>query len=267
MRITRQYIFSLLLFLSAALGSELCRAQINVSGKIMDNGSGLPLIRATVIDRRTGLGVLTDSLGNYNINARLNDWIIFSYIGYYSDSVQIKAQAHNAAIVNVFLRMGNFSLSELDVKSRRIDYERDSLERRATYGFALDQEKVRGLSAAAHPASALFDALSKKQKEIWNFQKMEGEFEQQAYIQSRIKISVVERLTDLHGDTLKLFLENYYHPDYEWVRYSSDYDLYQDIIRAANEFKLLLPTYPPLHDSIFMKSKEYNSGSNNDEGN
>jgi hypothetical protein len=244
-----------LLFLALALvclPAATATAQIVVFGKIMDNTSRAPLYRATVINRRTGLGTLTDSLGNYRIEAQLNDRIVFSYLGYHPDSTIIKVAGHNAAIVNVFLRVEDYSLSEVQVNTRRNDYTRDSLERRSTYGFALDQEKTRGLSAAMHPVSGLFDALSKKQKRIWHFQKLEADFEQQAYIKSRIKTSLVEKLTDLHGDTLKLFLDNYYRPDYVWVRYVSDYDLYQNIIQAANKFKLMLPDLP---DSLFIHSR------------
>lgn len=228
-------------------------AQIRVSGRILDDNSQLPLYRATVVNPRTGLGDLTDSAGHYQIDARLHDWILFSYLGYGTDSAQIQAQVRGQAIVNVFLRMTGYGLSTLNVTSRRIDYERDSLDRRALYGFALNQERTRGLGAAFHPISGLFDALSKKQRQIWHFQKLEKVFEEQEYIESRIKISVVEELTGLHGDTLKLFLENFYHPDYFWVRMTSDYDLYQNIIEQADRFKLILPDYPPLHDSAFLK--------------
>ncbi|MBX5439491.1 MAG: carboxypeptidase-like regulatory domain-containing protein [Thermoflavifilum sp.] len=231
-------------------------AQEVVFGKVMDNATRLPLVGATVINRTTGEGTLTDTLGAYRIHARVYDWIVFSYIGYAPDSMQIRVMGKNGAIVNVFLRPTGYLLNEIQVQSRRIDYYRDSMERRELYGFALGQEKTHGLGAVAHPISGLFDALSKRQKQIWHFQKIEQQFEQQQYIASRIKVSLVEQLTGFHGDTLKLFLENYYHPDYEWVRFASDYDLYADILKAAKQFKALLPTYPPLHDSLFLHAKD-----------
>lgn len=240
-----------LLLMGWLLPSPL-RAQEIVFGKVMDNTTRLPLLGATVINRSTGEGTLTDSTGAYRIHARLHDWIVFSYIGYAPDSIQIRVMGVNGAIVNVFLRPTGYLLNEIQIQSRRIDYYRDSMERRELYGFALGQEKTHGLGAVAHPISGLFDALSKRQKQIWHFQKIEQQFEQQQYIASRIKVSLVEQLTGLHGDTLKLFLENYYHPDYEWVRFASDYDLYADILKASRQFKAILPTYPPLHDSLFL---------------
>ncbi|SFV28909.1 CarboxypepD_reg-like domain-containing protein [Thermoflavifilum thermophilum] len=245
--------FWLLSFLLlAGLFPAKLHAQDVVFGKVMDNTTRLPLAGATVINRSTGEGTLTDTAGMYRIHARLHDWIVFSYIGYAPDSIQIRIIGKNGAIVNVFLRPTGYLLNEIRVQSRRIDYYRDSMERRELYGFALGQEKTHGLGAVAHPISGLFDALSKRQKQIWHFQKIEQQFEQQQYIASRIKVSLVEQLTGLHGDTLKLFLENYYHPDYEWVRFASDYDLYADILKAARQFKAILPTYAPLHDSLFL---------------
>ena len=220
------------------LNAQGIMAQIIVSGKILDNDSHKPLPYASIVDQRTKEGALTDSLGRFQIDVRLNDWIQFSYVGYHPDSFQLKTAGNHGARVVVYLRQSNFYLSGLEVKSRRIDYQRDSLERNYLFGDVMAVQKVNGLEAAAHPIDALYDALSKKQRWKWRFQKMFTKYEEQQYIKARIKLSVVQKLTGFGDKELESFMA-FYQPNYFFVRNATDYELYENIKIAAKEFRKL----------------------------
>ncbi|MHB1921811.1 MAG: carboxypeptidase-like regulatory domain-containing protein [Chitinophagaceae bacterium] len=227
------------------INPQVTKAQITVSGKILDNETQVPLPFASVVDSRTKEGTLTDSLGNFQLRATLNDWIQFSYVGYHPDSFQLKNASIHGARVIVYLRQSNFYLSGIDVKSRRIDYQRDSLERNYLFGDVMAIRQVSGLQAAAHPIDALYDALSKKQRWKWRFQKMFTKYEEQQYIKARIKLSVVEKLTGFHDRELEKFMA-FYQPNYYFVRNATDYELYSDIKIAAKAFrKINHQHFPP----------------------
>ena len=77
-------LFSLLLLMTGLIGF----AQDTVSGVVSD-ADGMPLPGATVVVQGTSIGVTTDFDGNYSISASEGDVLVFSYVGYVSQSVPV----------------------------------------------------------------------------------------------------------------------------------------------------------------------------------
>ncbi|HUX84201.1 MAG TPA: carboxypeptidase-like regulatory domain-containing protein [Chitinophagaceae bacterium] len=219
--------------------------QVRVSGKVMDSDTRLPLSLASVTDRQEGTGTLTGPNGNFSIQVRLGDWLVFSFLGYGPDSSRVTYAVRDSAILIVYLRKSPFALSGVNVTTRSLDYQRDSMERRYLFGSTLDQQKTRGFAAVAHPLSGLYDLLSKKQRRVWKFQKMYRAYENEQYILSRIRLSVLQNLTGLQGGDLTRFL-GWYKPDYNYVRNATDYELYEDIKAAAIQFRMMMQ-----HDTLY----------------
>ncbi|WP_179950036.1 TonB-dependent receptor [Lutibacter citreus] len=87
-------------------------AQKNVSGKISDkNGETLP--GATIIEKGTSTGVVTDFNGNYEISVSSNDAIlVFSFVGF--ETKEINVQGKN--LLNIELAESAESLNEVTVQ-------------------------------------------------------------------------------------------------------------------------------------------------------
>ena len=81
----------------------------SISGTVTDDNGG-PLPGATVLVEGTSNGVSTDFDGNYSINASSGDTLVFSFVGYTTQSVV----AGSSATVNVSLQPDN-ALSEVVV--------------------------------------------------------------------------------------------------------------------------------------------------------
>jgi TonB-linked SusC/RagA family outer membrane protein len=81
----------------------------SISGTVSDE-NGVPLPGATVLVEGTQNGVSTDFDGNYSINASSGDTLVFSFVGYSSQSVVVGS----SATVNVSLQPDN-ALSEVVV--------------------------------------------------------------------------------------------------------------------------------------------------------
>ena len=75
---------SFLLFFALTLSAY---AQ-QISGTVSDE-NGVPLPGATVVVEGTSTGVSTDFDGNYSIDASQGDVLVFSYVGYQSQSVTV----------------------------------------------------------------------------------------------------------------------------------------------------------------------------------
>ena len=96
--------FSGILTLLLAFVVHLTFAQEKtVSGTVSDNNS-LPLPGATVIVKGTTTGVSTDFDGNYLISTNVGDALIFSYVGYASQTIVVGATANT---INVILQPDN----------------------------------------------------------------------------------------------------------------------------------------------------------------
>jgi hypothetical protein len=99
----------------------------SVNGTVIDN-NGVPLPGATVLVEGTQNGVSTDFDGNYSIEAASDDKLVFSFVGYLSQTVTVGS----SATVNVSLQPDN-ALSEVVVTALGISREKKSL------GYAVSQ--------------------------------------------------------------------------------------------------------------------------------
>ncbi len=86
-------------------------AQQSVTGTVMDGSTNQPLIGATVQAKGTSTGVVTDLNGNYTISASPSDILVFSYVGYIDQEVEVGSKSE----VNVTLEESFESIQELVV--------------------------------------------------------------------------------------------------------------------------------------------------------
>ena len=90
----------ILLFMLTFISINLSLAQ-NVSGVISD-ASGNPLIGVNISEKGTTNGVVTDIDGKYTISVSSNAILVFSYVGYNSQEIEV----NNQTSINVTLEEG-----------------------------------------------------------------------------------------------------------------------------------------------------------------
>ena len=76
--------FLLILFLSCAIQAQ----EMEVKGMVTDLAE-VPLSGASITIKGTSKGVVADFDGNYSINTSKGDVLIFSYLGYLSQEIQV----------------------------------------------------------------------------------------------------------------------------------------------------------------------------------
>ena len=59
--------------------------------------------------------------------------------------------------------------------------------------------------------------------------------EQEMYVNSVYTPSLVNKVTRLDGDSLRLFMQ-YYRPEYSFIKNASDYDIYAEIKKHYGTF-------------------------------
>lgn len=84
--------------LSVLSFSSLSAQTVSVKGYVYDKSSGEPLIGATVLQKGTQNGVVTDADGNFTINIPLGGTFVVNYIGYNSKELKVTATTRKLKI-------------------------------------------------------------------------------------------------------------------------------------------------------------------------
>lgn len=104
---------SLLLVVALFFYSVLSFSQqsITVSGIVLSSTDEKPLPGVTVLVKGSNTGVITDGIGSYSIKADSNDVLVFSFIGFSNQEVQVAGKSQ----INVSLKEELNSLEEVVV--------------------------------------------------------------------------------------------------------------------------------------------------------
>ncbi len=119
-----------------------------ISGTVTDE-NGVPLPGATVLVQGTSNGVSTDFDGNYSISASQGDTLVFSFVGYSSQSVVVGS----STTVNVSLEPDN-ALDEVVVTALGVQRNIKAL------GYSVTE--VDGEEISANPSTNAINALQGK---------------------------------------------------------------------------------------------------------
>ncbi|UII32706.1 SusC/RagA family TonB-linked outer membrane protein [Fulvivirga ulvae] len=99
------------------------KAQVVVSGKVIDASENEPLPGVTVLVEGTSNGTITDSDGNYKIEVKENQSIFFSFVGYESQTIPVS----NQSVIDVALMPDITQLTEVVITALGVEREKKAL--------------------------------------------------------------------------------------------------------------------------------------------
>lgn len=91
-------------------GADLTDAKVTVTGNVADV-TGEPLIGATVIEKGTTNGTITDIDGSYSLSVEEDATLVFSYVGYRDQEIEVGGQS----VINAALPLDAAQLDEVVV--------------------------------------------------------------------------------------------------------------------------------------------------------
>ncbi|WZL89302.1 TonB-dependent receptor [Salinimicrobium sp. 3283s] len=89
----------------------LGQTTVEVSGKVVDNDSGIPIPGVNIIEKGTTNGTMTDFDGNFVLEAPANATLVISYLGYTTQEINI----NNKSEIDIALQQGAAALDEVVV--------------------------------------------------------------------------------------------------------------------------------------------------------
>jgi hypothetical protein len=182
----------------------------------------------------------SDAGGNYRIDARPGDTIIFSSAGYLPDTNYVATWMFEEQDgYNIYLRPNIVSLPSAFV-DQLSNYEKDSLLRREEEAWIYRQHQDAVISdtnfTQGFGLSFDLNFYSKQQKEKRRLRKRLDKEEKDFFIDFRCPPAFIERITGLHDDSLRLFLLHY-RPSYDFCRKASTEDIFLYINDQVKKYR------------------------------
>lgn len=203
------------------------QAQVTLTGTIVDKENKLVLPYASITNKSTGRRTYSDKGGFYKITASPKDVVVFSFLGYKSDSVVV-TQSSGTETRDISLTVEAKQLRSVEIGTQYTPYQLDSLSRRQQFGYILDKKDMP-LAGGSTPEGAgiVFSPItrfSRAEKRKREFKKIFAKAEEERYIDSRYTPQFVSKVTSLKGDSLMIFMKENY-PDYNSIRVMQQEDL------------------------------------------
>ncbi|WP_118976153.1 carboxypeptidase-like regulatory domain-containing protein [Taibaiella koreensis] len=200
-----------------------------MKGKVYDLKTNQPLPNVNIVNTYTDAGITTDSTGNFTLNVEKGHLVEFRRIGY--KIARIRIESEQLPYYNVAMREGAFDLEEVEIRGS--NFHTDSLEKRETYKWAIEHYKLEGLDVIQHP----FDALSKRNRQIWAFQKRFDYFEKEKYIDFVFNAKLITKVTGIADTTDMELYRRMYRPGYDQLKAWTEYEFLEYIKSTGAIFK------------------------------
>lgn len=212
-----------------------------INGEIRDFYSNELLAEVSVINIHTNAQAVSSKDGQFDIAAESGQLLEFRKLGYKTTRIRIP-EGQIPSFFKVLMRSGIIELPEFNLITRnKRDWSKDSIRYYQLYKNALEFPTLTGLDAIRHP----FSALSKRNRQIWAFQKEYNYWEQQKFVDYTFNKQLITSLTSLTGDSLDVFMKRF-RPSYEQLRNMNEYSFYNSIKENAYIFRHG-PRYIPSH--------------------
>lgn len=228
----RQYICLLCIILSNLVYVQ-GKCQTLVKGQVVDIDTHEPVANVSIQNIYTGVIVTGGNDGNFTMEIQKGQLIEFKKDGYNLLRVRIP-EGILPPFFKVNLQKTNYELqlARAEENGPPKTYYDDSVMYSKLYKHELNFPKLTGLQAVQHP----FSALSKKNQEIWAFQKEYSWFQKEKYIDYTFNEKLVNSITGLKSDSLQTYM-HMFRPTYEQLRSMNEYTFYTYIRRTGELYR------------------------------
>lgn len=217
--------FSLLLFI---FGLHQTSFAIIIRGVVYDYKTNEPMANINIRNIFTDRGMTTDSTGKFSIDVEKGHLVEFTRIGY--KIVRVRVDNLDIPFYKIAMKEGGFELQNVDITGN--NYKTDSIEKREVYKWAIEHYTLGPLESIEHP----FDALSKRNRQIWAFQKRYEYFEKEKFVDYVFNAKLVKKVSKLTDSTRIEDYRRFYRPTYDQIKGWTEYEFLEYIKKTTADF-------------------------------
>jgi hypothetical protein len=199
-----------------------------IQGQITDVADNRPVDDVAVQNMNNQTGITSNEQGKFELRAGKGELIEFRKAGYKVIRVRLPNGVIPSYFKVVMEKLHPVYVSDGIPK----DYASDSAKYYTLYKRELALPQLTGIEAIKHP----FSAMSKRNQEIWAFQKEFEFYQQQKYIDYTFNPKLVTTITGLTGDSLQAYMQMF-RPTYSQLKNMNEYNYYNYIKLTVSAYR------------------------------
>ncbi|WP_313806447.1 carboxypeptidase-like regulatory domain-containing protein [Flavobacterium sp.] len=247
-------VFLFALFSVTAIAQE--KGYTKISGVVVNESNLLPKADVNVINLNTVKGTTTNGMGEFEIEAKVNDTLHFSYIGFQSIKIRVSSDwVKNKTGFKVKLTEKAFAIEEvfiprymltgyLEVDTKLIAlneahrYSISGLPYGYESGGNSSSQVKKVLGALSNPADALYNAFGKKGKEMRKLREFKKDETVRNVLASKYDRETVSALLGIDKKDIKDILKGCSYSD-TFIETANDLQIMDAIKGCYEDYKLL----------------------------
>ncbi len=202
-----------------------------IKGHVYDSSSKKVLSPVSIENLTTHQGTFTNANGEFQLEAKMGDYLYFTYVGFKNKSIKVKEDELTKSI-EMYMSLKPVQLKDVTIYRGPTEYQKDSANRASIYKSAFEYEQQKSVMT---PVTSIYQKFSKKYKNLRKFQDQIQDMERQKFIDTRYNTDLVKVLTKLPDDSVSIFM-NQYPIEYDFVRAASDLEIKMWIKYNYQEF-------------------------------
>ena len=204
---------------------------VKIIGKVVNLNTDKPLAHVDISNVHSGVTFKTSIDGTFEMEVKAGDLVEFRLEQFQVARVKIKSDN----VAKFYLIQMQTMPSDIEnqlMKDYFMGAKIDSIKRAELYEKALNHYKLKGLDIIQHP----FDAMSKRNRMIWRFQKNYEIWEKDKFIDYVFNDRLIVQLTGLEAENIEAYKKKY-RPSYETIKSLNEYGFYSYIKETVKQYK------------------------------
>ncbi|TCO29274.1 hypothetical protein EV200_102697 [Pedobacter psychrotolerans] len=223
---------SLLLLLLMLTGNMLKAQDLIIKGVVFEKGTNIRVALAEITNQRTQLGVGSNDLGFFQIQARVGDTLLITKRSLNDQQIVVRGTQD----ILIYLVRGSTTLDEVTIVGSTKKQDLEDLKRDFRNKGVYNGGKSSVLSSVFHPLNGLYNLIGKDPKNARRFNRYADNELKQTQIDQYFNGTIIQNNTDLRGKDLETFMLNY-RPDFEKAQHWNVYDYIKYIKESAKKFE------------------------------
>lgn len=215
-------IFLFLFILCSSVGTAVGQTYL-IGGVLKEKEQNVRVDGAQIINQRTGLSVVSSSLGLFQIKASIGDTLLIIK----REFSDFTAAVTSTTDMLIYLSRDR-TLKEVKIYAQTKKAEMEDMKREYKNKGAFYQGKPPALAFIFKPLTAIYELFGRTPRNARRFGRYYETEMQQTLIDRFFNEQLIQSHTDLKGDNLEDFMLNY-RPEYEKAKSWADYDALKHI--------------------------------------
>ncbi len=229
---------------------------VNIKGTVVNNETKLPIGNVNVINATRVTGTATSGSGTFEIATKLNDTLLFSYIGFETVKVKVTNDWIKNNPTKIYLSEKAYVLDEVVIRQYQLTgyvevdtqlipvaddgyrYSISGLNAGYEAGDKAPGAVSKVLGSIFNPADFLYNTFGKRPKEMKKLKEMKKDDTVRNLLATKFDRETLAALLEINKDDIPLILQNCNYSEY-FIQTANDLQIMDAISLCYEEYKVL----------------------------